>query len=74
MFEHSHSYGPENGTTGASSRRTADGGRSYRWNLLTVRGIPVLRVTHSLLTRKPEHFLALVRAAIVSHQSAVGHF
>jgi hypothetical protein len=73
MFEHSHSYGPEYGTTDAR-RETDGGGRSDRWNLLTVRGIPVLRVTHALLTREPEHFLALVRAAIVSHQSAVGHF
>ncbi|MEC5198910.1 very-short-patch-repair endonuclease [Arthrobacter sp. PL16] len=43
-----------------------------RWNLLTMRGVPVLRVTHALLTREPEHFLALVRAAVASHQPTKG--
>ncbi|MHA7240108.1 type IV toxin-antitoxin system AbiEi family antitoxin domain-containing protein [Arthrobacter sp. TMS1-12-1] len=39
-----------------------------RWNLLTTRGIPVLRVTHALLTRQPDHFLTLVRAAVATRQ------
>ncbi|WP_199277127.1 hypothetical protein [Arthrobacter sp. CAN_A2] len=39
-----------------------------RWNLLTTRGIPILRVTHALLTRHPDHFLILVRAAIASRR------
>jgi len=39
-----------------------------RWNLLTTRGVPVLRVTHALLTRQPDHFLTLVRAAVATRQ------
>ncbi|MHA7283421.1 type IV toxin-antitoxin system AbiEi family antitoxin domain-containing protein [Arthrobacter sp. TMS2-4] len=39
-----------------------------RWNLLTTQGVPVLRVTHALLNRQPEHFLTLVRDAIASHR------
>lgn len=39
-----------------------------RWNLLTVRGIPVLRVTHALLIRQPERFLTLVRAGLASRE------
>ncbi|WP_434995093.1 endonuclease domain-containing protein [Arthrobacter sp. Ld5] len=39
-----------------------------RWNLLTTRGVPVLRVTHALLTRRPDHFLALVRHAVAAHR------
>lgn len=39
-----------------------------RWNVLTTQGVPVLRVTHALLTREPDQFLALVRAAIASRR------
>ncbi|MHA7208716.1 type IV toxin-antitoxin system AbiEi family antitoxin domain-containing protein [Arthrobacter sp. MDT1-65] len=37
-----------------------------RWNLLTTRGIPILRVTHDLLVRDPEQFIVLVRAAVAA--------
>lgn len=35
-----------------------------RWNLLTVEGIRVLRVTYSFLVDRPEEFLELVRRAL----------
>lgn len=37
-----------------------------RWNLLTVRGIPLLRVTYSLLVGHPDQFLDLVQRALNS--------
>lgn len=38
-----------------------------RWNILTTRGVPILRVTSSLLTAQPERFIALVREGLNSH-------
>lgn len=40
-----------------------------RWNLLTTRGIPILRVTRSLLVNDPAQFILLVRAALAAQSS-----
>lgn len=37
-----------------------------RWNLLTTRGVPVLRVTRQLLVEDPGQFILLVRAALAA--------
>ena len=37
-----------------------------RWNLLTTRGVPILRVTRRILVDDPDQFLGLVRAALAS--------
>nr|WP_269429732.1 hypothetical protein [Arthrobacter sp. L77] len=50
-----------------SDRRAFEEDRR-RWNLLTTRGIPILRVTHDLLTRQPDQFLTLVRAAVAARR------
>lgn len=38
-----------------------------RWNLLTTRGYPVLRVTYALLVNEPDRFLLLVESALAMH-------
>lgn len=38
-----------------------------RWNLLTTRGVPILRVTRDLLVNDPERFILLVRTALAAH-------
>ncbi len=40
-----------------------------RWNRLTARGIPILRVTWSLLRKHPAEFLRLVDATLAEHSS-----
>ncbi|MHA7143574.1 type IV toxin-antitoxin system AbiEi family antitoxin domain-containing protein [Arthrobacter sp. TmT3-37] len=40
-----------------------------RWNILTTRGVPVLRVTRSLLFDAPGQFLQLVRATLATRSS-----
>jgi very-short-patch-repair endonuclease len=40
-----------------------------RWNLLTTRGVPILRVTYRLVVGDPDQFLLLVRAALAAGSS-----
>lgn len=40
-----------------------------RWNLLTTRGVPILRVTRALVVNDPGQFILLVRAALASRSS-----
>lgn len=51
-----------------SDRRAFEEDRR-RWNLLPARGMPVLRVTWSLLQRDPDTFIRLVRAALEAHSA-----
>lgn len=58
----------------ADGREYHSGAREFeedrrRWNLLTVRGIPVLRVTSHLILRQPASFLQLVQKALEAHGS-----
>lgn len=40
-----------------------------RWNLLTVKGIPILRVSAKLILREPDSFIRLVRQGLASRKS-----
>ncbi|VDR33207.1 Uncharacterised protein [Arthrobacter agilis] len=41
-----------------------------RWNLLTARGIPILRVTRQLLLGEPGRFVLVIRAALAAQQAS----